>query len=403
MLNIDSLVFDLIHAPKAEPDPEGIALAFASLDPARAKELADEQPEAPSGPKLVDVDMQDPRFDMQIAPTLPMRARGERRIMVIDDSVSPMRDDPQTQPVIPLDLNPAREALIAYCATAPIRLGRIFALGSWGDAVLVARSARDLRALCLLPWVMDPSVDIDGRRRATRLTQPEFEAKLAAYEKRLDELDEAQILASLGPARFERRGELLVVDVLEADGSWDQRKSLAVEDAIAAIDKFSTFPGAPSGPRKPAPAPAPTKAVEAAPPVVTGPPLSAKNLGDQIIVVFPQERFDLDVAAALGKGDWDSVLRSSDELTRPQRDALHGGKGGFVAPLEFLSEVFMSGKPLSRPQFDQEAVAIASGVRALEVHCPRFGPVTLFDIEGRGRFITSVLEAPEAVLALVHG
>ena len=44
-----------------------------------------------------------------------------------------------------------------------------------------------------------------------------------AFEKRLDELDEKEILAGLSGVTFERRGELLVVDVLEADGTWDLR------------------------------------------------------------------------------------------------------------------------------------------------------------------------------------
>ena len=37
------------------------------------------------------------------------------------------------------DLRPAKEALIETCTKLPIRLGRLFALGSWGDAVLITR------------------------------------------------------------------------------------------------------------------------------------------------------------------------------------------------------------------------------------------------------------------------
>ena len=102
--------------------------------------------------------------------------------------------------MIKTDLRPAKEALIAICQKLPIRLGRLFALGSWGDAVLVARSVRDLRGICLLPWALDPQVDIDGKRRQTPLSQKEFEAKLMAYEKRLEELDERADHRAASPA-----------------------------------------------------------------------------------------------------------------------------------------------------------------------------------------------------------
>ena len=134
-----------------------------------------------------------------------------------------------------------------------------------------------------------------------------------------------------------------------------------------------------------------------------GPPLATAELGGQVVLVFPAERFDLDVASALGKRDWELVVRASDKLTGEARDRLHREGGGFVAPLEFLSEVFVDGKPLSRPQFDQQARAVSEGVRALEVHLPRFGPVTLLDVAGKGRFVTSLVGHDAAVAALVRG
>jgi hypothetical protein len=311
----------------------------------------------------------------------------------------------------------------------PIRLGRLFVLGSWGDAVLVARSARDLRGICLLPWALDPQVDLDGKRRATPLSQKEFEAKILAFEKRLEELDEQQILGELTGVSFERRGELLVVDVLEPDGTWDQRKSMVMEQQLAAVERFSMIPGAPASPKpserptrtirpptsppggkaapatgkpapgaagKPAPAPAPAPAPEPEP---KGPPLTAKELDGTIVLVFPAERFDLDVAAALGKRDWDQVVRRSDNLSGSMRDRIQRDGAGWIAPIEFLSEVFIDGKPLTKAEFERDARA-AGGVRSLEVHFPRFGAVTLLEIAGKGRFVTS-LGDPEHAAGLV--
>jgi hypothetical protein len=311
--------------------------------------------------------------------------------------------------MIKADLRPFKEALIASCQKLPVRLGRIFALGSWGDAVIVAREVRDLRAISLLPYSLDPQVDVDGKRRATPLSQKEFEAKLLAYEKRLEELDDQQILARLSGVSFERRGEVVVVDVLEPDGTWDQRKSMLMEQQLAAVDTFSLIPGAPSATAKRDPSKAPKAAPPkpaAAPPKPEpekpkGPPIAATEIDGTIVLVFPQERFDLDVAAALGKRDWDQVVRGSDNLPGAIRDKIQREGASWIAPLEFLSEVFVDGKPLTRQQFDKESHPINGGGRALDVHFPRYGEVVLLDIPGKGRFVTSLTERAERVVALV--
>jgi hypothetical protein len=402
MLAIDSLVTDLMFKASASLDQQALLDALGGEDEAAKK-------------KLLDPDMLDPRVEMELSPSMPFRRRGERRLLIIDDSVAPLRKDPQQDFLVEKDLRPYKEALIDLCEKLPVRLGRLFALGAWGDAVLVAHSARDLRAICLLPWALDPSVDIDGRRREGRLNQKEFEAKILAFEKRLDELDDKEILASLSGVSFERRGDLLVVDVLDAQGFWDVRASMVMESQLAAIERFSMIPGAPSikkvdpkaEPRKdgkaeaksngkPAPTPAPAPAPE---PV--GPPLAVTEVGGSVLLVFPAERFDLDVAAALGKKDWDTIVRSSDNLTGQVRDRLHRDGGGWVAPLEFLSEVFVDGKPLTKPAFEAGAQPLTGGGRALPVHFPRFGPAVLIDIPGKGRFVTSLTDHADAVAAVV--
>ena len=403
MLALDSLVIDLVFKAGAVFKPEDLLDALGGDDVVKDR-------------KILDPDMQDPRFEMELSPSMPFRRQNERRLMIIDDSVAPMRKDPRTDAVVPIDLLPEKARLIAACQAVPVRLGRLSALGSWGDAVLVARDARDLRGVCLIPWALDPTVDVAGKRRATRLTQSEFEEKLIAFDKRLEELDEKEILASLGPVNFERRGDLLIVDVLENDGTWDLRRSMQMEAQLAAIDRFSLIPGAPAARRaetgKPAekarPQPEKPKPAVAAPPEQPAPargaglpPLRVADVGEQIVLIFPRERFDLDVAAALGKRDWDAVILPQDPLGGGARDRVFRNGAGFVAPLEFLSEVFLEGKPLSRGDLDQHARPLGEGARALEVHFPRFGPVTLIDVSGRGRFITSERSTPESVLALL--
>jgi len=383
-LSLDSLVVDLIFQSSAAIDQKTLIDGLGGEEALQTRQL-------------LDVDRLDPRAEMELSPSMPFRRRGERRLMIIDDTTITPRQDPQADPLVKGDLRAAKEQLIGICQKLPIRLGRLFALGSWGDAVLVARSAKDLRGICLLPWALDPQMDVDGKRRATPLSQKEFEAKILAYEKRLEELDDDQIIAGLSGATFERRGEVIVVDVLEADGSWDQRKSMAMEQQLAAVERFSMLPGAPaSSPkpeaRKPEPRPEPAKPPKPEP---KGPPIAAREVDGGVVLVFPAERFDLDVAAALGKRDWDQVVRSSDKLTGAMRDKIHRDGAGWIAPLEFLSEVFVDGKPLTKAQFERDASS-SDNIKSLDVHFPRFGPVTLLEITGKGRFVTSLDDARRA-------
>ena len=389
-LQLDSIVTDLIFQASAAIDQKTLIDGLGGQQALETKQL-------------LDVDRLDPRAEMELSPSMPFRRRGERRLMIIDDAGSTPRTDPQNDPLIKTDLRPAKEALIAMCQALPIRLGRLFALGSWGDAVIVARSARDLRGIALLMWALDPQVDVDGKRRATPLSQKEFEAKILAYEKRLDELDEQQILAGLSGVAFERRGELLVVDVLEPDGTWDQRKSMVMEQQLAAMERFSMLPGAPASkqpgepakpaakaaaPQQPAPPPPPKEEPK-------GPPIKAQEIDGRVVLVFPAERFDLDVAAALGKRDWDFVVRRSDNLPGSMRDKIQRDGASWIAPIEFLSEVFVDGKPLTKQMFEQSAET-TNGVKSLEVHFPRFGAVKLLEMADKRRFVTSLDDASRA-------
>lgn len=404
-LSLDSLVTDLMFQANAAIDQQKLIEGLGGQDVLETKQL-------------LDVDRLDPRAEMELSPSMPFRRRGERRLMIIDDKAIVPREDPQGDPVVNSDLRAAKEALINICAALPIRLGRLFTLGTWGDAVIVARTARDLRGIALLPYALDSQVDVDGKRRQTPLSQKEFETKILAFEKRLDELDDEQIIAGLSGVTFERRGELVIVDVLEADGTWDQRKSMLMENQLAAVERFSLLPGAPQpkGPAagakvgngapaagkaaaKPAERPAPP------PPVVKeepkGPPLDVRELDGAVVLVFPAERFDLDVAAALGKRDWDQIVRRSDNLPGAMRDKLHRDGAGWIAPLEFLSEVFVDGKPLTKAEFERDSQKL-EGLKSLDVHFPRFGPVMLLEIAGKGRFVTTV-DGAERAAKLVAG
>ncbi|CAN5850229.1 hypothetical protein BH11MYX3_BH11MYX3_03080 [soil metagenome] len=400
-LSLDSLVTDLMFQANTAIDQQKLIEGRGGQDVLETKQL-------------LDVDRLDPRAEMELSPSMPFRRRGERRLMIIDDKAIVPREDPQGDPLVKTDLRPFKDALIKTVEALPVRLGRLFTLGTWGDAVIVARTARDLRGIALLPYALDSQVDVDGKRRQTPLSQKEFETKILAFEKRLDELDDEQILSGVdGPTtgiNFERRGDLLIVDVLEEDGTWDQRKSMLLENQLAQMERFSMLPGAPQ-PKTPPPTngksdgkPVAAKPVEPpAPPKEEpkGPPISAREVDGAVVLVFPAERFDLDIAAALGKKDFDTVLRRSDNLTGSMRDRIHRDGVRWIAPLEFLSEVFVDGKPLTKAEFERDSQKL-DGMKSLDVHFPRFGPVTLLEIAGKGRFVTTI-DGAESAAKLVAG
>ena len=391
MFPIDSLVLDLLFKADTKLTAQHLIDGLGGEDVLKTRTVVDP-----------DVDM--PEYELEVSPTVPLRRRGERRLLVVDSAVAPLRKNPQTDPIVARDLRPERDRLIKLVEATGARLGRMYAFGTWGDAVVVTRSARDLRGLMLLSWALDPTTDLEGRRRATPLTQAEFEEKLVAFDKRLDELDEAQVVARLAPTRSTKRGDLLVVDLLsDRDGSWDIRKSYDLEKRVAALESFARIPGARVAaapePAAAAPPPRPPEPRAAPPPVPSGPPITAVTVDDRVILRIPGERFDLDVARGLGMKNLD-VLRPGDPVNGRLRDQIHEKGCGFVAPLSFLSEVFIEGKPLDKRRFEAESQEHA-GARTLEAHLPRFGPVKVVEVRGK-RWVTSEVGLPPArLLALL--
>jgi len=395
MFALDSLIFDLILPATARPTPEQFLEGLGGEEVAKKR-------------MVLDVDLDVPQIEQEISPTFLLRKRGDRRLLVVDDG--PLRQNPRTQAIVARDLRPERDRLAKLVETTGARIGRMNAFGTWGDAVVVCRSARDLRAVMLLGWALDPVMDLEGRRRGQQLSQREFEIKLASFEKRLDELDDATILARVPPATLEKKGkEILVVSTLsDRDGSWDIRKSYELEKRVAAVENFSRIPGArqtiiapepaepAEAPKAAAAAPTPAPATPPEPPKPVGPPIRAVEQGGRIILVVPPERVDSDTVTALGKRPLD-VLTSKDAVTGKQRDAIHQHGCGFIAPLAFLSEVFLDGKPLDKKRFEAEAQPAGPGVRALEAHLPRFGGVRVLD-QGGKRWITSEISGDGAAL-----
>src|SRR4051812_11119654 len=136
MLQLDSIVTDLMFQASAAIDQKTLIDGLGGEDVLTNKQL-------------LDVDRLDPRAEMELSPSMPFRRRGERRLMIIDDKATTPREDPAADPLIKADLRPFKEALISIVETLPIRLGRIFALGGWGDAVIITHSLKDLRGISL--------------------------------------------------------------------------------------------------------------------------------------------------------------------------------------------------------------------------------------------------------------
>src|SRR5512134_266655 len=122
MLQLDSIVTDLMFQSTAAIDQTTLIDGLGGEEVLQTKQL-------------LDVDRLDPRAEMELSPSMPFRRRGERRLMIIDDQATTPRTDPQNDPMIKSDLRTHKETLVNTCQKLPIRLGRLFALGSWGDAV----------------------------------------------------------------------------------------------------------------------------------------------------------------------------------------------------------------------------------------------------------------------------
>ena len=92
-------------------------------------------------------------------------------------------------------------------------------------------------------------------------------------------------------------------------------------------------------------------------------------------------------------------MRGGDDADAPSYIETVSRRGyKFVAPVEFLSEVFVQGKPLNKAQFEEGASAANDGTKMMEVHFPRFGPVTLFARPDGSRFVCSRLGGSQEVL-----
>jgi len=113
-LSVDSLVTDLMFQANAAIDQQKLIEGLGGQDVLEAKQL-------------LDVDRLDPRAEMELSPSMPFRHRGERRLMIIDDTVITPRKDPQAETKVMADLRPAKEAP----TTAPSRqASRSWAVGS---------------------------------------------------------------------------------------------------------------------------------------------------------------------------------------------------------------------------------------------------------------------------------
>jgi hypothetical protein len=90
-------------------------------------------------------------------------------------------------------------------------------------------------------------------------------------------------------------------------------------------------------------------------------------------------------------------------LPRELQDPLQGKRVDFAVPVEFLSEVFVGDKPLTKPTFEAQAQPRELGgqtVKVLEVLGPRLGRGTYIRGSGGGVFVsrTPDLQLPDALI-----
>ncbi len=371
MLSIDSLTLDLVFLRGKMPQEESLA----ALVPAD-----EEEPRW----QAIDADYQ-PEFEQQISPTAPFRRPEERRILAIDIAGGSLAAE-EGAGFCNKDLRKDKELLLTIAADPAIRFARMGTLGGFADAVLVARSLQDIRAYALLLWVYSPMIDADGRSRSSQLPPTEIKKKAATFEKRIVELSEQDILEGMS-GNFTRHDDLVVVDFLNNEGGYDFRFATEGLLSIAAIDRFSHFAGAPAGPKREEPKKEVVKEKALAPKAEKkSPGVVVKTLEDDAWFLF-SDGFTPAVAASMGNRDYDQFLKGVN-LEGRIRDRIYEHGANFAAPIEFLSEVFFDGKPLSKGTFEENAEDSGAG-KSLKVMYPRYGAVTLLIDASDQRWVLS--------------
>ena len=382
MLEPHHLVLDLIFSAKAEMDSETFVSAFGGEDALKTY-------------TILDPDTQDPRLEMELSPSYPFRKQHERRLLVIDNDFGALKQN-ENELLVSKDLRTKKKQLLDLCKALPLRFARLFSLGTWGDAVWISKNAKDFRGIALMSWALDPQTDVDGKKRETPLNQNEFETKLQAYEKRIDELDEKAILGNCGPASITRDGEHIVIDVLDNDGHWNLGDSSRLEQSMAALESFSMIAGAPSSgkpsSKEESKTTPPSSKEKSNPPLESKQnltPIEFKEIDGNVLLVIPESRFDLDFAAKLGKKDWETVLGYLPSISGVQKDLVYRQGLDFLTAIDFFSEVILDGVPLDKKSFLEKANEHSSGIKTMQVRFPRYGEVQLLQNSKNQKWITS--------------
>ena len=382
MLEPHLLVLDIIFDAKSEIDSDSFVAAFGGEDLLKTY-------------TIFDPDTQDPRLEMELSPSYPFRRQRERRLMIIDNDFGALKQK-EDQLVVTKDLRDKKKQLLDLFKNLPLRFARLFSLGTWGDAVWISKDAADFRAISLLGWALDPNTDEDGKTRETPLNQREFEAKLQAYPKRIEELDEETILQNIGSATLTKDEDHIVIDVLDEKGHWNLEDSARLEESMAALTSFSMIPGAPQvqanrdEPKTPQTESVPTSDEDSDKKNDLD-PITFKIIEGQMLLLIPDSVFDLAFAAKIGKKDWETVLGHVPTLSGAQKDLVYKQGLDFLTPIEFFSEVMLDGTPLTKKAFQDMAVETKAGVKTMQVRFPRFGEVQLLQTPDQKKWITSDL------------
>ena len=162
--------------------------------------------------------------------------------------------------------------------------------------------------------------------------------------------------------------------MLEPDGTWDQRKSMMLEQQLGAMDTVLDDPGRavatakkaaePPKPRRRRPSRRRRRPAAPGKPEPKGPPLAAKEIDGKVVLVFPPSASISTSPPRSASATGTTVVRGSDNLPGTMRDKIQRDGAGWIAPLEFLSEVFVEGKPLTKAQFEKDARTVDGGARA---------------------------------------
>jgi hypothetical protein len=260
---------------------------------------------------------------------------------------------------------------------------RVGTVGAWGDPGFFGAASKDrndLAALALLGWLDADEYDLNFGTTGPKATRDQKQAEFAAKFKLIVD---AKIEAQLGAMPV---GPYFLLDLLGKLGGYGQEE---YNDWLKKCFVSFKIVAAPPPPKAPEPPPeAPKNAIRSV------------EVAGKTYLIIPKERVSTSLLDDLVKGRLDS-FHKIDALSGKVQELIARKQVPFLAQLEFLSELFLDGKPLNKSAAQSMMQPVSDGYSTFVAHMPRFGRVRVIGRDGAWWFYSDAEEDAKTLLPLL--